>query len=272
MTGTQEQREMARRLAWDACHNVRDVGGYATAGGGVTRWRALLRADDLCRLTPAGQAELAAYGVRTIVDLRSPAEMALAPHPYAACSRVTAGVADAVAGVSDLPAYHALAIFDEEDAGAMAKLQGIDDNGAFYCAVLDVFRARVGTVIQTVADAPEGGVLVHCFAGKDRTGIVVALLLAVAGVARATIAADYALSDAYLQPLYDELLAAMDDAAERERHAQHYFKAVPEAILAVLDHLDTHHGGVVPFLLSAGVTEAQIARIKDRLVMEPVDG
>src|SRR5919108_83674 len=163
-----------RRLAWNACYNVRDLGGDETPDGGR--------------------------------------------------------------GPRHAPVHHALSLFDEEDVAAMAALAAAQNNGAFYCAVLDIFRARVGAVVRAVAEAPEGGVLVHCFAGKDRTGIVVALALALTGVPRETIAADYALSDSYLQPLYDELLAMVDDPAERERRALQY-RSPPESILTVLDHL-----------------------------------
>ena len=147
----------------------------------------------------------------------------------------------------------------------MAALAAAQNNEAFYCAVLDFFRARVGAVVRAVAEAPEGGVLVHCFARKDRTGIVVALALTLAGVARETIAADYALSDSYLQPLYDELLAVIDDPAERKRRALQY-RSPPESILAVLDHLDVRYGGVATYLRAAGVMEEQLARIRGRLV------
>ena len=251
---TREKDEAARRLIWDACHNVRDVGGYVTSGGGITRWRALLRADDLCRLTPAGQAELAAYGVRTVIDLRSPSELAAAPHPYADPT-----------GDRDSPAYHPLALFDEDDAAAWSLLEATQNNGEFYCGVLDLFQHRVGAVVRAVAEAPQGGVLVHCFAGKDRTGIVTALLLALADVPRETIAADYALSDSYLQPLYEELMAGVEDPAERERRAQEY-TSLPEAILAILDHLDARYGGVEAYVREAGVSDDQVDRIRRRLV------
>ncbi len=133
--------------------------------------------------------------------------------------------------------------------------------------MLDAFRQRVGAVVQAVAAAPEGGVLIHCFAGKDRTGIVTALLLALAGVPRATIAADYVLSDSYLQPLYAELLAAVEDRSERERRAREY-QSLPESILAVLDHLDARYGGVAAYLRGAGVSDDQMERIRRRLVQE----
>jgi len=74
---------VARHCAWEACYNIRDLGGYPTRDGSQTRWRALVRADDLSRLTPIGRRALLAYRIRTIVDLRSPAEVAHAPHPFA---------------------------------------------------------------------------------------------------------------------------------------------------------------------------------------------
>lgn len=248
---TEERRE--RHLGWDACLNVRDVGGYATLDGSETRWRALLRSDSLCRLTTEGQAALVAYGVRTIIDLRSPSELPLQTHPFAAPGEHATA-----------PVYHSLPLFDEGDAAAMAALEQVDETADFYCRILDLFPARVGAIMAAVADAPQGGVLVHCFAGKDRTGITVAMLLELAGVPRETIAADYALSDSYLQPLYDELLAKVEDPAERERQAKQY-TALPATILATLAHLDTRYGGVQAYLQRASVTDEQIERIRERL-------
>src|SRR5687767_10529285 len=75
--------QQGRQLSWDGCYNVRDLGGYATIDGGVTRWRAFVRADSLYQLTPAGQAALLDYGVRTIVDLRRARELEHYPNPFA---------------------------------------------------------------------------------------------------------------------------------------------------------------------------------------------
>lgn len=247
--------EMARHLAWDACRNVRDLGGYPTADGHATRWRALLRSDDLCRLTPQGQQALAAYGVRTIIDLRMPSELAVNVHPYAAT---------AAAVGPDAPVYRSLSMLDEDDAKAQDALKATETTGEFYCRILDLFPTRVGAVISAVADAPQGGVLVHCFAGKDRTGITIGLLLALAGVPYETIAADYALSDSYLQPLYAELLAKVEDPSERDKLAVQY-QSLPESILATLSHLDGRYGGVEAYLRDSGVSAAQIGHIRGRL-------
>src|SRR4051812_3403516 len=76
----------ARDLTWADCYNARDLGGYPTADRRTTRWQALIRADNLVRLTPAGQAALRAYGVRTILDLRLAYELEIDPNPFAATS------------------------------------------------------------------------------------------------------------------------------------------------------------------------------------------
>ena len=245
--------ESGRLLPWDACYNVRDVGGYDTVDGRRTRWGALLRADNLCRLTRDGQAALVAHGVRTIIDLRSPSELALEPHPFAE-----------PAGHRGAPVYLSLSLLDEEDADAQAALAETDTTTAFYCRALDLFPAKIGAAITAVAEAPEGGVLVHCFAGKDRTGLVTAVLLELAGVPRETIAVDYALSDTYLQPLYNELLAPIEDAVEREKLAQQ-FTSLPKTLLDTLAHLDARYGGVRSYLEVCGVGAKDMERIKDRL-------
>src|SRR5215217_5485841 len=75
--------QQARLLRWEACYNARDLGGYATADGGQTRWGAFVRADNLSRLTPSGRAALLNYGVRTVIDLRRAAELQINPNPFA---------------------------------------------------------------------------------------------------------------------------------------------------------------------------------------------
>lgn len=70
-----EQRLRDRRLRWDACRNVRDLGGLPVSGGGTTAWGVLVRADTLCRLTPAGRTALLDYGIRTVIGIRFPAEV-----------------------------------------------------------------------------------------------------------------------------------------------------------------------------------------------------
>jgi protein-tyrosine phosphatase len=121
--------------------------------------------------------------------------------------------------------------------------------------------------VRRSARAPEGGVLIHCHAGKDRTGIVVALLLSLVGVPDDAIAADYALSYPNLIPVYDALLdeRGVTDPAERARlHASR--RSDPETILATLAHVRERHGGPESYLLAAGLTSDDLAALRTRLL------
>jgi protein tyrosine/serine phosphatase len=236
-----------RLLGWEGCFNARDVGGYAAADGRRTRWGALLRSDLICRLTPRGRDQLLAAGVRTIVDLRSEHELAAEPGPYAAHTAEGA-----------VPLYLNAPVLDYDDQEMMARLAQTRSYGEDYCLMLDGFRRRIARAISAVANAPEGGVLVHCHAGKDRTGIVVALLLALVGVPKETVVADYAVSADYLWPLWEE----------QRRLASSVLPPLspPEAMVKLLDHLERAHGGAGAYLKAAGVSDEEIARLKERLV------
>ena len=157
-------------------------------------------------------------------------------------------------------------MLDPADAAEAAAVAGAATVEAMYAAVLAHGRGRLGAILRAVAAAPAGGVLVYCHAGKDRTGLVTALVLAVAGVAAADVAADYAVSDGYLQPWYEEQLRRAPDAAARRRLARFLRSALnaarPETMLATLAHLDRHHGGPEAYLAAAGLTETELAGIR----------
>jgi protein-tyrosine phosphatase len=245
----------ARRLSWDACYNVRDLGGYPTSDGTQTRWRSLVRADTMCRLTADGRTALLDYGVRTVIDLRRSDELRLDPNPFA----VPPGQTGAVTYLN-LP-LGARASIDERAAVKAASETTLE---GLFCAVLDNYRRGIAAILAAIATAPEGVVLFHCHAGKDRTGIVAALLLALAGVPYPTIAEDYALSAICLQPIYDEQLRQEPDPARRERMAT-WMATVPETLLAILAHLDAMHGGAEAYLLKSGVTGENLEGIRQRL-------
>jgi protein tyrosine/serine phosphatase len=245
-------------LRWDNCYNVRDLGGYATADGGQTRWRAIVRADNLGRLTPGGRAALLDYGVRTIVDLRRADELTIDPSPFTLAGEHP-----------NPPAYWNLPLgagaSDEQRAAVRAMTTG--DRASLqqlFCAVLDNYWRGIASVMAAIATAPEGAVLLHCHAGKDRTGVVAALLLALAGVPHEAIADEYALSARSLEPYVDKRLHQEPDPEKRARMAQ-WLTAVPETMLGILDHLDRRHGGVETYLLAAGVTADHLERIRGRI-------
>src|SRR5262249_60323484 len=114
-----------------------------------------------------------AHGIAAIVDLRAASELRMSPP-----------------ALGDHPGYRHLSML-EENPDRSTEEGSVGDS---YVWLLDAMRARIGVILGAIADAPPGGVLVHCFAGKDRTGRVSALLLSVAGVGRGASAADYALT------------------------------------------------------------------------------
>src|SRR5262249_9186048 len=156
--------------------------------GRVTRWGQLIRCDSPSQLTPTGREALEAYGIRTAIDLRFPYEIEASPNPFADPAHPIA--------------YVHISLIDP-DAQAFPAQTMVQQ----HCRWLDRFGPTIGRVVTAVARAEEGGVLIHCAGGRDRTGVMAALLLSAAGVPAEAAANDYALSWEYLRPRDEEFLA-----------------------------------------------------------------
>ena len=245
-----------RCLAWRACHNARDVGGYPALNGGRTRWKVLVRADNLQRLTPEGQTALCNYGVRTIIDLRSPHELERHANPFAAQQ-----------GVAGAPRYLNLALVDYDDREFVAAMAAAKSMLSEYCIILERSKHRIAEVIEAVAAGmEEGGVLVHCHGGKDRTGIIVALLLSLAGIPRETIVEDYALSETLLEPSYSAWLQEQSQAQGGSMERPAWMYTPPETMHGVFDYLDRAYGGEEGYLEAAGVPPICMEQVCKSLV------
>jgi protein tyrosine/serine phosphatase len=246
-----------RFLDWPACLNARDVGGYATLDGRHSRWGALVRADDLCRLTPAGRAAVVGYGVRTIVDVRFPAEVVRRPHPFASGAE---GVA-----YRNIPVTAGRDTADDE--AIAARFAGARTREEANALELDVNRPGFAGILAAVAAAPEGAVVVHCGSGKDRTGIAIALALSLVGLPDDLIAADYALSTARLADSYEREIAARGvDDPDALAGLRQQLSSRPETMLTTLAHLREQHGGAEAYLIAGGLTRPEIARLRRRLL------
>jgi protein-tyrosine phosphatase len=249
-----DHRLQTRALVWDGCVNVRDLGGLPTEDGRVTAAGAVVRSDNVRRLTDEGWAALLDHGIRTVVDLRWGIEMEEdAPRDVAIDVRHISLLGDYDPGYGpDLDVR-------------LGHLAGAERTAAVYTDFLERFGPNFGRAVGAVADAAPGGVLIHCVAGKDRTGLIAAFLLRVVGVPADVVADDYALSAQYLEALTRTWIDEAPD--EEERAARERMGLTPrEAMLAVLERLEDRHGGVETFLLEAGVTGAQLDRIRERLV------
>jgi protein-tyrosine phosphatase len=206
----------------------------------------LVRSDSVVHLTPAGRDAMTAYGVTTVIDLRSDSEVLASPNPFAN-------------GSGYATTYLHLPLIDDP---MMVKLGDAIDMYGRYLMMLDRRQEAFRDIFSAIAGA-DGAVVFHCFAGKDRTGMVAAMLLSLAGVAPEAIAADFAETDAQLAKKYQEWL----DAAEPERRKQmrEDLHCPPERMLGVLDHVNETWGGVEAYLEAAGVEPADIDRVGSRL-------
>lgn len=245
----------SRRLLWEGCLNVRDMGGYAAANGRVARVGSLIRSDNLARLTAVGQQAVRETGVSIIIDLRSPYELGLEANPFAQML------------VTD-PTYANLPLLDETDAESMTFTNAAPTLTEMYCIMLDRFQSNVGKIMMAIADAPLGAVVFHCHSGKDRTGLIAALALKSVGVPDADIAADYALSDNYLNTLYSAMLAKKADPEARARLAEQ-LTSKPETILGTLLYLERRYGGIESYLRACGLNQEAQQKLHERL-LEPV--
>ena len=246
-----------RELAWDGCLNVRDLGGFRTADGAETNYGRVVRADSVGQLTDDGWRALADYGVTTIVDLRADEERAADPPR------------DVAAELLHVPFMEAdEREWEEIEAETEAAAASAPDAGTatrdVYLIFLERFRRNVAACVAAVANARRGGVVVHCVGGKDRTGLLTALLLHLAGVDAEDIAADYALSEERLRPRHDAWLAKAETDAERER-IRRISRTPPEAMLGVLEELGRRYGGVEAYLRGAGASDADLAAARARL-------
>lgn len=240
--------EATRALAWDACLNVRDLGGLVAVDGRRVRRGALVRSDQLCRLSDGGRAALVAHGVRTVIDLRNPAEVQKDPDPIWHEHGVD---------------YLLIPQQSEQlwrDLDPVARTRTERD-----CAVIDRRSEQIVAMARAVANAAPGGVLIHCLAGKDRTGIAVAMLLSLIGVSDADIAADYSLSADNLAAELAAALAAAPDDEARARLVRSY-DASAETMLATLAHLRTRHGGAKAYFTRGGLSDAETRLIGARLL------
>ena len=228
-----------RTVSWGGLHNARDLGGLP-AGTATTRFGRVYRAPRLDGLEVHGWDELVDAGVRTIVDLRNPHEI----QPIAVPPSVT---------------RHHRPIEVWEDRAFMARWGDVLNSPAYYRANLDAWPHLVVGVVRTIAEAPPGGVVVHCSAGRDRTGLVTALLLSAVGVPVDAIVDDYACSviamDAYAAAGNgDEPPRTPDELAAWLGHVTGHLRAL-------LDDLD-----VTDYLTRHGLTDAELARVRARLL------
>src|SRR5687768_15245883 len=227
MDSVRDSTARSRHLDWDGCLNLRDLGGLPIEAGGSTAWGAFVRGDTLCGLTETGRGALLGYGIRTVIDLRSSEEITREPNPFAALPDVVSYVHQPL-----------------NDPATESRLSVTASATERYLVMVDAAgtAGRLAAVFGSMAGAPPGGVLFHCFAGRDRTGIVAALLLRLAGVGIGVIERDYEATDERMRARYDTWLETLDGTA-RERFLES-LEQRGHPIRRAVEHIEERYGSV----------------------------
>ncbi len=242
--------DQARLINLEGVANLRDVGGYRTADGRTVRSGRLLRSASLHLLDEDGQQELIDRGLRHVIDLRHDHELEHAPNVFRESADVNYQNVSLFAGLSP----------ERLPIGAIPTLLEM------YTELLSSSRDLIVRAIEPFATGETA--LVHCSAGKDRTGIIVALLLSLVGVDDETIIHDYALTDIYLEPLRDSFREYARKAGHDMVQYEHMISCRPEYMRDFLTHLRSNYGSAREYLLAGGMTEQQLAAIRDHLTQD----
>jgi protein-tyrosine phosphatase len=210
-----------RDLDWEGCCNVRDLGGLPTVGGQTIRWGAVVRSDNPARLTSAGWRSLEGHGVRTVVTLR------------------TLGTTDPEPDPGLVPSGVRIERVELEDATDPEFRRRCVDTGSWatplqWSEMLRWWPERCAEAVRAVARAGPGGILVSCGVGRDRTGLVTFLLLALAGVDVEDIAADWELSLGRLRA--DPLAGGLPVLEVLEREGTTVREAIERAVALDVEH------------------------------------
>ncbi len=240
-----------RIITLEGAVNFRDLGGYAAKDGMRTRWRVLFRADGLSELTEADLSVIRELGIRTVVDLRSGTEVEQSrfnvdAHPVE---------------------FHHFPFIHELPASDMWEWRpGL--LGTQYREMLDDAGDQIVGALEALA-APEAQPAVfHCTAGKDRTGLLSAIVLALLGVPEDTVVADYALSGAAMERLRAKLILKYPEGKDVITGIDEVFSADPGNMVALFAHLRQHYGSVEAYADRIGASAELLARLR-LVLLEP---
>ncbi|BCJ54593.1 hypothetical protein Asp14428_60680 [Actinoplanes sp. NBRC 14428] len=238
-----------RNLSFSTTYNFRDVGGYAGTDGRTVRWRRLFRADSLHRLKGDDLAAFGALGVRTVIDLRRLFE--IEEHGR-------------VPEAAEL-AYHNVVLehVDWDSVPHPAELPHARWLADRYLNFVEDGRDGLARALGLIADPVAAPAVVHCMAGKDRTGVVCALTLSLLGVSDRDIADDYALTEVAMASLTEFLLRTKPGLVEGKYHM---FECPQDAMLMFLGDLRERYGSVEKYVREIGVSGEQVAAMRDHLL------
>ncbi len=250
-----------RLVPLEGSFNFRDLGGYRGLDGRHTRWGRLFRSDALHELTDEDVATLRAMGLRTVIDLRTEREL----------HRSGRGPLE-----PELVAFHHLAVVQEGVRGTVtADAESLaapappgDDLAERYLWYLEVGRGSLVEALTVLGGADHYPLVFHCAAGKDRTGVLAALVLELVGVDREVIVADYVITAERIRFILDRWRAEPEFAERMARIPPSRFSVEAPTMAGFLDGLAERYGGARAWALAAGVPAGVLDHLVE-LVLEP---
>jgi len=244
---------LASWIDLEGCYNFRDLGGYETREGRRFRTGQVFRSDGLQHLTPRDLERLSGeFGLETVIDLRSQQEVA----------EVGRGGIEERATIRHIPLFPESASRGE---GLGFSFDAIEDMGELYFLMLGFAREPIAQVVRVIADTDAPAVF-HCAAGKDRTGVISALLLSLLGVPRETIVIDYAFSRRNLELINTRLDQAGSYQEIMEDLPKGAYDADPACMESFLRRVDAAHGSMQNWAESAGLDGELQERLRERLL------
>jgi protein-tyrosine phosphatase len=244
---------LERLIALEGAVNFRDLGGYATVDGQRTRWRVLFRADGLSELTGTDLEVMRELGIRTVVDLRSGQEVEQ--------SRFNVDA-------------HPVTFHHYPFIEALPNAEGFERAPGFlgtqYTEMLDDATPQIIGALSALAAPDACPAVFHCTAGKDRTGLLSALVLSLLGVPEETVIADYALSGAAMVRLRAKLIEKYPDGKGFIADSDVLFSADPSNMVALFAHLRAGYGTVAEYAAQVGVPDDVVDRLRQSL-LEPAE-
>ena len=244
-----------RLVKLEAVHNFRDLGGYPTDSGQVTKWRTLYRADGLYRLTPSDAQAVIDIGVRTVIDLRTHKEVE------------TRGTFP----VEKFPVkFHHLSIIDATwNDGDTPEIEDVVEFLVWaYRHMIASAAPKFADAIEIIASTDVLPLVFHCAAGKDRTGVLAALVLSILGVQEEIISADYGLTESAMKRLLKWAEVSQPDLATAYANMPARFAAAdPRAMAIILNDLNTKYGSVQNFVREIGVSDETANTLRKSLLV-----
>lgn len=237
---------LSKIVKLEGCPNFRSLGGYSCKNGRYTRSNRLYRADCLSKLTNQDMSDIERMSIMTVIDLRDSTELARAANP-----------------LSKRPGfeYHNISLVDgmqsEEFKGLMPE-----SLSKMYKALADEAGGMIARILRIILNAPNG-VVVHCTAGKDRTGIISALLLMLAGVQDETIIADYSVTYELMKPVFDELI--LQTALDGVDIPPHLLMSEAANMEEFIAHINDKYGGAAGYLESIGLNNDEIRDLSGKI-------